>query len=122
MGNFNNNSNTTYLQVNNIQGWGCAFYIDDVSVVECDTVLHLNIPNVFTPNNDGGNDTFKIENLPDSSSITIYSRWGAIVYQSDNYQNDWDGSNFSDGVYYYILNLPEGKSKKGTVTILRSSN
>ena len=98
---------------------GTYIYIDDVSVVECDTILPIKIPNVFTPNGDQLNETFKIENLPPNSLLTVYSRWGNVVYSNTNYANNWDGEMNSDGVYYYILQLPSGETKKGTVTILR---
>jgi len=41
------------------------------------------------------------------------------VYESDNYQNDWDGEDHSDGgVYYYVLILKDGTSRNDTVTVL----
>lgn len=90
------------------------YYIDDIVVFES-----INIPNVFTPTPpDGTNDTFVIENLPDNSQLTIYNRWGTKVYESVNYNNDWDGEGHSQGVYYYILTTPNGKSYHGTVTVL----
>jgi gliding motility-associated-like protein len=75
--------------------------------VQCPVVA----PNVFTPNGDGDNDFFIILNLDDyeDSKITIYNRWGRIVYVNENYLNDWDGTNYktgadvSDGVFYYIV-------------------
>ncbi len=68
-------------------------------------------PNVFTPNGDGANETFIILNLDDyeSSKITIFNRWGKIVYQNENYLNDWDGTNYKngkdvkEGTYYYVI-------------------
>jgi gliding motility-associated-like protein len=101
------------------------YYLDDVSLICCDAdscILNLPavIPNVFTPDNDGVNDVFKIENLAPNSSLTIYNRWGNTVYQSTNYQNNWDGNNCPAGVYYYILSPPAGKQAKGTVTILKN--
>jgi gliding motility-associated-like protein len=62
------------------------------------------IPNVFTPNGDGNNDLFIVKNLqPGIASIKIYNRWENIVYESSGYNNDWNGQNVKDGVYYYIL-------------------
>ncbi len=103
------------------------YYIDDVSLVCCDAdsceieppLTPLTIPNFFTPNNDGVNDVFKIESLVPNSSLTILNRWGSAVYKSTNYQNNWDGGNCTEGVYYYIVNTADGKQYKGTVTILR---
>jgi gliding motility-associated-like protein len=68
-------------------------------------------PNVFTPNNDGENDFFKVENLDDylNPHLIVYNRWGKVVYDKENYQNDWDGTHYKNGkelptgVYYYIV-------------------
>jgi gliding motility-associated-like protein len=77
----------------------------------------LKIPEAFSPNGDGLNEhlVFKgLENYP-KSHIHIYTRSGQLVYQSDDYLNDWDGRTFKSaltshelvptGVYYYILEL-----------------
>lgn len=117
IGNFYYNEQTDTFRLNENDEKISYYYIDDVSVVECE--LQIKIPDVFTPNGDEFNPYFKIEYLPKNSNLTIYNRWGKQVYQSNNYQNDWDGENHSSGVYYYILTLPTGEVKKGTVTILR---
>ncbi len=83
------------------------------------------IPNVFTPNNDGFNDYFVIQNtLSWNINLQVYNRWGNIVYQNNNYQNNWEGKDVADGVYYYIIvakNNLSGfeKNYHGSVTILR---
>tara|TARA_R110000772_G_scaffold4566_1_gene16268 strand:- start:2588 stop:4642 length:2055 start_codon:yes stop_codon:yes gene_type:complete len=81
------------------------------------------IPNVMTPNGDGTNDLFTIRNVDayDYNKLTIQSRWGTIVYQVENYQNDWDGGNVSDGVYFYVLEIWEGTdviNYYGTITVI----
>jgi gliding motility-associated-like protein len=76
------------------------------------------IPNIFTPNADGSNDTFFIRHLPANSSVFITNRWGKEVYSSSDYQNDWTADNISDGVYYFKV-VAEGKSYTGWVEILR---
>lgn len=68
-------------------------------------------PNVFTPNGDDHNELFIIENLDDyeNSKLTVYNRWGKIVYMNEDYQNDWDGTHYksgnkvADGVYFFIV-------------------
>jgi gliding motility-associated-like protein len=67
----------------------------------------ITIPNVFTPNADGINDYFTIRNLPlyDYRPLTIYNRWGKKVFESNQYNNDWDGSNVPDGVYYGVVSI-----------------
>jgi gliding motility-associated-like protein len=84
----------------------------------------LSFPNVITPNGDGKNERFIIGGLEKypGSAIYIFNRWGAQVYQSRDYRNDWDGSNLNESTYYYILEVrkPDGiKKYKGWITILR---
>ena len=65
----------------------------------------ITIPNVFTPNYDNTNDFFVINNLLlyNYRPIVIKNRWGKTVYQSSQYNNDWDGSGVPDGVYYGVV-------------------
>ena len=67
--------------------------------------MELIIPNVITPNGDGTNEMFTIQNLMnwEFRELTIFSRWGTIVYRSEDYQNDWNGGGVSDGVYFGVL-------------------
>lgn len=83
-------------------------------------------PNAFTPNGDGDNDTWVIDDLyfyPDNS-MTIFNRWGKTVFETDSYQNDWDGSwkgkALPEATYYYVIDLGEGfQTVKGFVTLYR---
>jgi len=74
----------------------------------------LEIPNTFTPNGDGKNDTFQIKGREnyDSIDLVIYNRWGDEVFRRNNYQDDWDGSNLNEGTYYYLLKLKKGKTEE----------
>ena len=85
-----------------------------VTVIKTDLV----IPNIFTPNNDGKNDVFKITGLESfpGSQLIIFNRWGNEVYQTGDYQNNWDGSNLAEGTYYYILNR---KERSGSITTFK---
>jgi gliding motility-associated-like protein len=96
---------------------GCVLEL--VARVPLDTDLY--VPNIFTPNDDGFNDTFFIRNLPitGGAQIVISNRWGKEVYSSKDYQNNWDGGNTADGVYYYRLTIPDGTTVNGWVEILR---
>ena len=62
--------------------------------------------NVITPNGDGKNDFFYIDNTIQNSALTIYDRWGMEVFQKHPYDNSWNAANLSDGVYYYSLRYP----------------
>jgi gliding motility-associated-like protein len=65
------------------------------------------IPNVITPNGDDFNDTFFIRNLPSSTQVIIVNRWGKEVYKSDDYKNNWDAKDVTEGVYYYRIKAGE---------------
>lgn len=92
------------------------------------TILGLKIPNVFTPDGDGKNDTFDIPNLlnyPDND-IIIFNRWGNSIYEKHNYKNDWNGQGLNEGTYFYILRVRYGNGQQDTyngyVTLLRGKN
>lgn len=100
---------------------GNTAFSDSIEVVvQCDVLTS----NVFTPNGDGFNDTFFFENLDQypGSGLKVYNRWGRKVHESDDYKNDWDGEKLADGIYFYILTVPDPEqgTKKGHVTIFRN--
>lgn len=85
---------------------------------------------VFTPNGDGVNDKWEILCLIDfpNNSVSIYNRWGVVVYQATGYDQNWDGTNATDnkpldeGTYVYVLNYMSQQEKQqvtGTITIIR---
>ncbi|WP_316818573.1 gliding motility-associated C-terminal domain-containing protein [Pedobacter nyackensis] len=96
------------------------------SATDNKSIAGIIIPNVFTPNGDGLNDTFEIPGLElyEANELTILNRWGGTVYDKKGYKNDWGGSNLNDGTYYYLLKVKSAANKwevyKGYVTILRS--
>ena len=86
----------------------------------------LTYPNIITPNGDGFNDFLVIKGLDGiaypQSKMVIYNRWGTKVYESNNYQNDFDGKGLADGVYYYIFTargVLKEISHKSSLEILR---
>ena len=95
------NPNTTITNVT-VPNYG----IYEFSFQGCDTISYIVVgfecplvfPNSLTPNGDGNNDYFVIENLnPEiysNSTINIFNRWGILIYTTTNYginQNWWDG-------------------------------
>jgi len=95
-------------------GYGCEFVVEH-SIGYDETVF---IPNVFTPNDDGVNDSFYIRNLPESGTqVVITNRNGSVIYESNDYTYDnlWDGGDVADGVYYYKVSMATGESYKGWV-------
>ena len=125
IGNFRTNAETE-TNVHQYCPWA-YYYIDDVSVMlaENQTI----IPNVFTPNGDGINDTFRpylVE--PVLISAKIYDRWGRLTYASTNANIDWDGKNrtntdASPGVYFYVISYTDAFSQhhevKGHLSLIR---
>jgi len=88
------------------------------------------IPTGFSPNGDGVNDRFTIVRLEkfSQSHLYVFTRTGLLVYQSTDYQNDWDGKSIREiitnleivptGVYYYVLKLGgTNRSVKGFVYV-----
>jgi len=88
------------------------------------TSIDLFIPNTFTPNGDGKNDTFKIIGREsfDSIDLLIFNRWGNEVYKNRNYMDEWDGSGLNEGTYYYLIVLKKGAdqtTRKGWILLKR---
>ncbi|MFM1744184.1 MAG: hypothetical protein RLZZ630_121, partial [Bacteroidota bacterium] len=85
----------------------------------------VNVPNIFTPNNDGLNDIFKICYLDQypNNTVQIFNRWGKEVYSASGYNNDtkvFKGDDLPDGVYFYLVDIGNGAAPlKGTVNIHR---
>ena len=85
--------------------------------------------NAFSPNGDGINDTWFITdgNCLKLAEVMVYNRYGSKVFESKNYQNDWNGTYqgkpLPDGTYYYVINYTLLNNQlvpvKGDVTILR---
>jgi gliding motility-associated-like protein len=84
------------------------------------------IPNAFTPNNDGLNDTWGIAGLSLylKCEVRIYNRYGQLVFFSRGYPSPWDGTfkgqPLSPGPYIYVIDTKRRKKLyKGTVTLIR---
>jgi len=84
------------------------------------TQYELVFPNVITPNGDGYNDYFEIKHIDayTQNSLTVFNRWGKKVFEQINYNNSWDGSNLSEGVYFYIFKYGN-YIYNGSLTIIR---
>ncbi len=123
---WNDNSRNFYLEViDEGEYWLratniCGEDIDSINVIfkYCEEPY---IPNIFTPNDDGVNEYFKIKGIEnDIWGIKIYNRLGSLVFSADDYKNNWDGGNCPDGTYYYILfNTEQNIKYNGTVRIYR---
>ena len=111
---------TVYTVVGTDTG-GCQSEFVFVVYVRDENIV---IPNVVTPNDAGPvglNNLFYITNLKyyPNSSLTVFDRWGKQIYKTANYQNDWNGGGQSDGVYYYLLTLNNGKKFHGFYQLIK---
>ena len=83
----------------------------------------LQISNVLTPNGDGFNDNWLMSNASlYNVKVKVMNRWGKEVYESNSYNNDWNGDGLPFGVYFYTVEAnAQGVTyqKKGMVTILK---
>ncbi len=84
----------------------------------CCAFEDLIIPNGITPNDDGFNDKLIIQNSEKCKdiAITVFNRWGNIVYQDKQYANNWGGTNnngklLPQGTYYIVIELSSGAKK-----------
>ncbi|MDO6389863.1 gliding motility-associated C-terminal domain-containing protein [Pontibacter sp. BT731] len=110
-----------YLKVRDANG--CVTEVE----FEVTSLGELDIPNGFTPNGDGINDTWVIRNLPETypnCRVTVYNRWGSPVFESKGYGKEWDGTNkgkrLPDGTYYAIIEFGDATPAiKTSVTIMR---
>jgi len=86
-------------------GYGCTDSICEVLNVVPATIENIN---VVTPNNDGINDVlfFNYLDFYPNAQIQILNRWGQLIFESEDYQNDWNGALFTEGTYFYKLYVP----------------
>lgn len=111
-----------------------SIFSDSVCTDNCPV---YELPNVFSPDNNGINDMFKPfpYRYIESIDIKIYNRWGQIVFKSNNPDILWNGKNIntnkdcSEGVYYYVCKVNEKHLKgiesryiTGYIQLLRTSN
>ncbi len=113
-----------------LTAFGCDSIIITTVAIEPLNGVFAEVPNVFTPNDDGKNDFFVVGNsgyCVESYSILVYNRWGQKVFESTNIDESWDGRISGNiaaaGTYFYIIvsknnNNSENK-KTGFVTVIR---
>jgi gliding motility-associated-like protein len=107
----------------NLTGIGGCSVSDTVFVKVLKSPL---VPNVFSPNGDGINDTWRIQYLESypGAIIEVFNRYGQKVFVSTGYDVEWDGyfngTLLPVGTYYYIINPKNGrKTITGSVSIIR---
>jgi len=114
---------TTTYRLTAITNQGCSIVTDDVTVSVFEKVV---IPNSFTPNGDGTNDTWEIAGLPTYAKgvLNIFNRNGVAIFRSVGYSKPWDGflngKALPFGTYYYTIDLHDGsKPLSGWVALIK---
>ena len=102
--------------------------------VNTDSTRDVKIANVFTPNQDGKNDCFKVLGLSpdcDEAELTIFNRWGERIFQTKDFSQCWNGKvnntgpELPEGTYFYQLEIIKSEAvypKKlieGTINLIR---
>jgi gliding motility-associated-like protein len=107
---------------------GCVDTFENKIIVKPDVSFW--VPNAFTPNNDGDNETFTGYGINvKGAEFFIFDRWGTVVYQSDALSRGWNGTYFNQGnpcpeaVYVYLFRVDLGGSEPkeftGRVSLVR---
>ena len=119
--------NVTVTDANN-----CEVRLTNIEINECEFPGKCYIGStIITPNGDNFNDIFKINCVQQNSSdLSVFDRWGRLIYSQSNYDNTWqgidkDGKDLKEGAYIWVLTVNFGQGRrevyKGTVTLLRAN-
>lgn len=94
--------------------------------VTVSVLKNLVIPNAFSPNGDGINDSWNIQSLGsyNGAKVSVFNRYGKLVFTSTGYTQPWsgtyNGSALPTGTYYYIIDTKKAQRPfTGSVTLLR---
>jgi len=105
----------------------------NIKDVNCNPIINSEIPNTFTPNDDGINDTwyFNLGSDVTLNDFEVYNRWGNLIKKLEIATSNyilWDGyttsgASCSDGIYFYVLKYTDAKgvvqNKKGFISLFR---
>ncbi|MGI4742916.1 MAG: gliding motility-associated C-terminal domain-containing protein [Janthinobacterium lividum] len=98
----------------------------DTSSVTVTVTPRVRIPNAISPNGDGLDDTWEIDNIGayPASHVLVFNRWGSKIFETNGYSrsNEWNGTISGQpapvGTYYYVITLGNGKSYSGPLTVV----
>jgi gliding motility-associated-like protein len=116
---------TTDYKVYGSNSFGCLDSAFVTVYVDEKVAIAVDAPRSFTPNGDGQNDFWIINNIDvyESCPIRIFNRNGQNVYESSQYNNDWDGymngQELPEGAYYFILTCGSSEVHTGDITLIR---
>lgn len=82
---------------------------DSTSVADSTGVSYINMPNAFSPNDDGWNDVYRVKSsrgIVEFRAI-IFNRWGQRLYEWNDVNGSWDGTYggraVKDGTYFVLV-------------------
>jgi gliding motility-associated-like protein len=102
----------------------------NVTIKFCSTTVptagdKILIPNAFSPNGDGMNDTWEIASLAGNNEaiVEIYNRWGELIFYSKGYSEPWNGT-YKDkpvleGTYAYVVRVDSDTVLRGSILVVR---
>ncbi|MFQ3575758.1 MAG: gliding motility-associated C-terminal domain-containing protein [Cytophagales bacterium] len=99
------------LQVSN----SCGVHIHKLEV-SIDTFF---IPNVITPNEDGLNDKLIIKPSDLQGRLSVFNRWGVLVFRKEEYENDWMAETVDSGHYFLEYIIPGSCKAKGWLQVIK---
>ncbi len=117
--------NSTQVLTLTVETMGnCSHSFDPVNVLNFES---CRVPEGVSPDGNGKNDTFMLDYLasePGIDVLQIYDRRGVLVYEKDNYVNEFDGKDNDGNVlpaatYYYVIKLLDGEKLTGWFQLIR---
>ena len=114
-----------YYEIKVVDNNGCEYQLKGIQLID-NPVECIKIPNAFTPNEDGVNESWIIENIDiyDKYLITVYNRWGQKLHEQKPGDEPWDGKSPSGklvpaGNYVYVIDLRTNEDPySGIVTVI----
>lgn len=106
-----------------------SIFVNQITITDVNGPCKIKIYNGITPNGDGSNDVFTIDNISEfpNNHLFIYNRWGKLLYDKTGYDNvtkAWPGNDDNDLIpttYFYILYLGDGSGPiKGWIELLKN--
>lgn len=119
-----NGTTKSFQQTASVSSAESELSVNDNSKSYVVVVKPFFIPNLITPNGDGKNDRFEIKGFARFISIElrVFNRWGDLVFNQVNYDNNWSAEGLSEGTYFYVLKALDADGKltefKGWVQIV----
>jgi gliding motility-associated-like protein len=118
-------SETTLFTVQGLSSDGCTDTASVLVTVYETNTINVNPRNLFSPNGDGIDDFWVIESIENypGAAVTIYNANGSVVYESNNYNNEWDavydGKDLPETAYFFVIRYENKDPKTGSVTVIR---